>query len=124
MIEIKDSPLTEPIEVIFQVEQAWKGVSKAKVSIFTAKDSAACGYAFNMDESYLVYASVYEGKLTTGLCSLTKPLSFADEDLSVLGKGEVLTSEQDESTPLPMTVIVLGIMFVAGVGFVVYRARK
>ncbi|MFZ3591203.1 hypothetical protein ACOI1C_18650 [Bacillus sp. DJP31] len=113
---------SEPMKVTFQVDQSWKGVSEGKISIYTAKDSAACGYAFNMDDSYLVYASEYEGKLNTGLCSLTKELSAASEDLVILGEGEVLTNDQDEDTPLSITVIVLGFMLIAGLGYVVYSS--
>ena len=74
------------VEVIFSVQKAWKGVKKKTVSVFTSSNSAACGFNFKEKQTYLVYASgQVEGNLSTTICSRTKSLKDAREDLRELG---------------------------------------
>lgn len=80
----------EEIKVVFEVSQVWKGGRKARLMVMTSNSSAGCGYSFQKGEEYLVYASRQASRLTTGLCSGTKPLSTASEDLAVLGQGNVI----------------------------------
>jgi len=72
----------------FEVKEVWKGELDRTVDIRAAQSTASCGYQFAIDEEYLVYAYYNGDWLETGSCSLTKPLSMADEDLSVLGAGQ------------------------------------
>ncbi|WFB57936.1 hypothetical protein [Paenibacillus sp. BR1-192] len=54
----------------------------------TAMSSASCGYdQFAVGSEYLVFASAESGRLTTGLCDGTKPLTAAGKELSELGAG-------------------------------------
>lgn len=76
------------MEVVFDVDTAWKGVNSRRISIFTASSSAACGYGFTVGVDYLVYAHGAEGQLRTGLCSRTKRLNDSRADLDELGSGE------------------------------------
>ena len=76
------------VEVVLRVERVWKGVEAATVSVFTASDSAACGYGFKQGRTYLVYAHrTAEGSLSTGICSRTRRLRDAGADLKELGAG-------------------------------------
>lgn len=76
------------VEAVLRVERAWKGVKTATVSVFTASNSAACGYGFKEGRTYLVYAHEdAEGKLSTGICGRTRRLRDAGEDLKELGAG-------------------------------------
>jgi Tissue inhibitor of metalloproteinase len=75
------------VKVIFEVSRIWKGQKKPRIVVMTSSSSASCGYSFQKREQYLVYASRQESQLETGLCSGTKPLSLAQEDLAVLGQG-------------------------------------
>jgi len=76
------------VEAVFRVERAWKGVEAATVSVFTASHSATCGYGFRGRRTYLVYAyKDAAGRLSTGICSRTRRLKDAGEDLRVLGVG-------------------------------------
>lgn len=79
------------MEVVFDVDKAWKGVNSRTIIIFTASNSAACGYGFRVGVDYLVYAYGAEGQLRTGLCSRTKRLSEARADLDELGSGEEMS---------------------------------
>ena len=74
--------------VTLAVVRSWKGLEREEqVEAITNTQSAACGYPFTKDTSYLVYAKESEGKLHVSLCSRTKPMADAAEDLAVLGAG-------------------------------------
>lgn len=91
-------------EVVLRVVRAWKGVpqDEEQVTVRTASNSAACGYNFEPDRSYLVYASESsDGSLRVSLCSRTQLIEQADEDLQVLGTGvtPVDATEPPEAPP-------------------------
>lgn len=78
--------------VTLAVSQSWKGTNAAVLVITTAADSAACGFPFAAGKEYLVYAhessrSPKLKELGTGLCSRTRELAQAAEDLKALGVG-------------------------------------
>jgi hypothetical protein len=73
-------------EVHLKVASAWKGAKCGELVLTTGLNDADCGFAFQEGKSYLVYAYGEPGKLATGLCTRTRPLSKADEDLAALGK--------------------------------------
>ena len=70
----------------FAVARAYLGVEGAEAEVWTAGGEGACGYDFKPGESYLVYASsaVEGGLLMTGVCTRTRPVSNAAEDLEFL----------------------------------------
>ena len=76
------------VEVVFRVEKAWKGVKGRTVSVFTASHGAACGYGFTQGRTYLVYAyGAADGWLSTNICSRTRRLKDAREDVNELNKS-------------------------------------
>lgn len=76
------------VEVSFLVETVWKGDLEQQTIVYTAESSASCGYGgFEEGKSYIVSAYESSGKLETGMCELTKPLSMAEEELMLLGEG-------------------------------------
>lgn len=75
------------VRVTFAVTQQWKGVDAETLTLRTATNSAACGYAFAEGETYLVYAHAHEGGLETTLCDRTALIADAGEDLAELGSG-------------------------------------
>ena len=84
---IQPNPASE-FRVIFEVSRVWKGERRPRIVVITSNSSASCGYSFQKREQYLVYASRQDSQLGTGLCSGTKPLSMAQQDLAVLGEGQ------------------------------------
>jgi len=76
----------ERVLVTFAVDHAYSGVSGTTVEVVTDSGGGDCGYLFKQGESYLVYASTFEavGKLYTGICTRTRPLADAEEDLEYL----------------------------------------
>lgn len=94
---------TEPrIIVTFKVVEAWKGAAVKIYTIHTTHNKFSCnGYVFKSGEEYLVY-SRYNRRADNFLARLfapenptlgvkiyggTKPISKAEEDLKLLGKG-------------------------------------
>lgn len=79
----------DPVKVTFEVDSSWKGIKGNKVTLSTALSSASCGFEFVEGESYIVYAYANDeddsGKLEASLCSRTKLLASASEDLKELG---------------------------------------
>jgi hypothetical protein len=53
--------------------------------VFTGLGDADCGYGFRLGGQYLVYAyRQKDGSLYTGICSRTRPLSEAADDLAYI----------------------------------------
>lgn len=74
-----------PVAYQFSVEQSYLGVAGTEVEIFTGRGGGDCGLSFPTGARYLVYAYRYNDKLTTSMCTRTKPFSKATEDLAFLG---------------------------------------
>lgn len=72
--------------VRFAVSQAYRGISGTLAETITGKGGGDCGYPFRVGESYLVYAyqSPKDNKLYASICSRTRPLSEAGEDLEYI----------------------------------------
>ena len=86
------------VQVVLRVVRAWKGVGQdqEQIEVRTAGNSAACGYDFEPDRSYLVYANEgSDGTLRVSLCSRTQLIEQAGEDLEVLGAGVTPVEVED-----------------------------
>jgi len=71
--------------VDLKVDQAYKGIGGAEVQVITGLGDADCGYGFRLGERYLVYAfRSKDNKLQTSICTRTRPISEADEDLDYI----------------------------------------
>jgi MYXO-CTERM domain-containing protein len=81
----------------FEVDRVWKGEVGPRVEISSALHSATCGRSFQIGTQYVVYARRSpSGELTDNMCSRTRPVSSAAEDLQVLGAGQ---DPRDASAP-------------------------
>jgi hypothetical protein len=80
----------DPVYVSLQVSRVWKGSIATTVMVQTAASGASCGYdSFSVGNEFLVYAHGSDTKLAVSLCSRTRFLSQAAEDLQALGAGAV-----------------------------------
>ena len=71
--------------VKFEVERSFINGSPGIVELTTGRGGGDCGYQFVAGKRYLVYASKQaSGRLSTGICSRTRPLEAAAEDLAYL----------------------------------------
>jgi hypothetical protein len=69
--------------VKFNVSEAFRGINEKEVEIITGKGGGDCGYNFETGREYVVYAyqNKETGKLGTGICTRTRPIEKAEEDL-------------------------------------------
>ena len=86
----------DPLIIKFDVETVWKGSLHQQIELRTAFDSASCGYSFVEGVEYLVYS--HNGS-EASLCSRTRPLSEAADDLAELGPGR--TAPESGTPPTP-----------------------
>lgn len=70
--------------VRFRVGRTWRGDASGTIEIGTGMGGGDCGYNFVKGEQYLVFASGSPGRYSTGICSRTRPLDTAAEDLNYL----------------------------------------
>jgi hypothetical protein len=69
--------------VQISIERIGKGVQGAGVEVRTGTGGGDCGFDFKVGQRYVVYASRgKDGSLTTGICSRTRALSDAAEDVA------------------------------------------
>ena len=71
-------------EVTFQTIDVWKGEDSKEITVLTETYSDACGYNFQINNEYLVYAYNYTWGIYTNICTRTNLLEYASEDLDYL----------------------------------------
>lgn len=74
--------------VEFEVIQNFRG---PHVRTIVVGSGGGCSYSFRIGESYLVYASEVQGTLTTSMCTRTRPLRDAADDLAYLRSLSAVT---------------------------------
>ena len=81
-----EARMPRALRVELSIGEAFRGIQGSTVSLTTAGSGPACGYNFKQGERYLVYA--YRAKdsdeLVTGICTRTRPIADASEDLEFL----------------------------------------
>lgn len=143
VIEMKDvnknnlsQSSVDPIAIVFEVDESWKGLNQTQVLVYTARDSASCGYEFTLNEDYLVFAQETDGELRVGLCSGTTPLT-ANLDMTALGKSEKPTEQvlieldgkvfddqtpaENSNKPLYIFLLFVGVLLI---GVYIVRRKK
>jgi hypothetical protein len=121
--------------VELEVVRVWKGIGKPRVTLKTHSHSASCGFPFREGETYLVYSQKDgHGDLTTSICSRTRRMSQASEDLEALGPGKTLELPRREHNDTMMPpekdrseamLIGGGVLVLAAVGgWVVWKRKK
>lgn len=68
----------------FSVEQSYLGVEGTEVEIVTGSGGGDCGYQFQIGTRYVVYAHSYQDRLSTTICTRTRTVTSAGEDLAFL----------------------------------------
>jgi Carboxypeptidase regulatory-like domain len=77
--------LDAEVRVTFTITDAFRGVTGKEVDIITNNSGAACGYNFERDRAYIVYAHEYpkgSGKLYASSCSRTQRYSESSPDIA------------------------------------------
>ena len=85
------------LDVRLWIERPFKGFFIETIRVRTARDGASCGFPFEEDERYLIYAhSDDEGTLHVSLCSRTAHLRDARADLIAFDALDLLDEEEDD----------------------------
>jgi hypothetical protein len=81
-----ESRIPRQLRVDFVDVQGYRAVQGTSISVLTPGSGASCGYAFKQGQRYLVYAMRQANgtELVTSICSRTRLLVEADEDLRFL----------------------------------------
>ena len=74
----------DPTTIKFKVQTAWKGVAYPTRYVTTARSGSSCGYPFVAGTEYVVYSRL---GWQVSLCSRTRPLAEAAQDMVDLGPG-------------------------------------
>ena len=76
--------------VSFEVSSSWKGVVEEEITVTTNSDSLGsfCGFPFEEGREYLVYGYGVkeEDRIFTGLCTRTKRLEEAQDEIAELNR--------------------------------------
>jgi len=94
-----------PVDYTFRVEDVWKGDIGDTVVVRTARSSASCGYPFEIDDVYLVYATRDPSGWRTDLCTRTTGMEWADDDLAAFANADLTGSTQEIEDRLVRDVI-------------------
>lgn len=82
----RESELGPAVDVTFEVSEVYAGSVGSEAVVSTADNSAACGFAFEQGQTYLVMAGTTATGLETNLCTGTALASgVAADDLASLG---------------------------------------
>ncbi len=115
----REAPRFEPPvrTVRLRIGQSLSGIApgQAEIEVVTGQGGGDCGYAFQTGAEYVVYAyRDSQGRLATGICSGTRPIAEAAEDLAYFRKmaSQPATSELRVRTghpdaPGPPGVVIL-----------------
>lgn len=77
------SPVDDGFAVRLKAHQVWKGEVVPEVTLYTSRDSAACGFPFRPGDRYVVYANLLQtGQYEASLCSRTRPRG--DDEVALL----------------------------------------
>jgi hypothetical protein len=80
----QDNYERDRMAVRLSVDSAFRGVTGSEVELTTGLGGGDCGFGFVKAQQYLVYAYERGGKLSTGICSRTRNISRAAEDLNYI----------------------------------------
>ena len=112
-------------DIFFEVINSWKGVEKTSIKVNTGRGGGDCGYSFEMDKEYLIYASHAYGipgnYWVTGICSRNALLLNATDDLNSLNPLAELPLKfsvpipwaEKDSLTLVLVVVIVGIIVFA-----------
>jgi hypothetical protein len=122
---------TSDIQVQFKVARYWKGSGEQRLTVRTGRNT--CGYSFAAGSRYLVYAyqAGSEQLLFTSICTRTRPMNEAAEDLAALGPATVPvragTGRRESEGGLPPALLwfgLLAVMAVCGWAWGALRRRR
>ena len=114
-------------KITFAVMEIWKGELYQTIVINTSPSGASCGLeGVSVGAEWLVYAYGEQQFLSSHLCTRTRPLANASEDLAILGTGDVPTiAGANESSSFGWVVgSCTAVLFVIIASFLLLKRRR
>ncbi|MCV0402354.1 MAG: hypothetical protein K5924_01455 [Chloroflexi bacterium] len=105
----------------FAVEGVAKGNVGARIDVVAGGDGAMCGMAFGREQRWLVFASLDEGVLHSGLCSGSIVLEPGQAAPLELVEPAAATEEADAQIPIPLVVVLATGAFVLVASWLAFR---
>jgi hypothetical protein len=103
-------------EVTFQIIDIWKGESLEEIIVLTELFSDTCGYPFQINNEYLVYAYTYSWGIYTNICTRTNLLEYASEDLEFLNSFDnpICLGDINDDGSINILDVILLVNFILG----------
>ena len=95
-VEVDSSFVYLENKVTIDVIDSWKGNLSGKVTVWTSITGASCGFLFQNSSSYLIYGYSVNDSIHTNICTRTKILKMAGEDLEYLNSLSNLDNSKNE----------------------------
>jgi len=85
-VTVKEGTYPEQMRAVrISLDEIFRGLEGAEVEVLTGFGGGDCGFGFRQAQQYLVYAyRSDDGKLRTSICTRTKSISEADNDLAYI----------------------------------------
>jgi len=77
---------TAGYRVQFEITKAWKGAPSKRTVVITRLTGEACGFPFQEKKEYLVYVVTEPKDIQTGICTGTKNIAEAEQEMKQLDK--------------------------------------
>ena len=77
---------TAGYRVQFEITKQWKGVPSKSTVVITRLTGEACGFPFEQKKEYLVYVVTEPKDIQTGICTGTKNIAEAEQEMKQLDR--------------------------------------
>lgn len=77
---------TAGYRVQFEITKQWKGTPSKSIVVITRITGEACGFPFEEKKEYLVYVVTEPKDIQTGICTGTKNIAEAEQEMNELDK--------------------------------------
>lgn len=86
IIREKPSDLNQPVKIVLQVNEVFKGdFTDSIINIYTAASDASCGLFVQKGESWIIWAYLQKGRLETDLCTRSNQIKHvSNTDINTL----------------------------------------
>ncbi|QGQ98948.1 hypothetical protein EHS13_30755 [Paenibacillus psychroresistens] len=114
----------ESVKVAFEVYRVWKGEIGKKVAISTGVYSASCGFTFEKNQEYLVFANGDISNLEASLCSKTQAFLTAGKDIDGLGTAILSPIDDPVKRSTMYYTFAVGSLALVILSFIVVMRRR
>jgi hypothetical protein len=77
---------TAGYRVQFEITKQWKGARSKSTVVITRLSGEACGFPFEENKEYLVYVVTEPKDIQTGICTGTRNITEAEQEMEQLDK--------------------------------------